>query len=106
MVEYCRSRNSKSQIPNIKWFDKPFDRLTVLSKVEGLTTLSQVEGQIQISNDPILKWFQEFSFGLQQRERLSMYITMVFYRQERTQKMSIVILKPRHTVSCGLSSHF
>ena len=25
-------------------FDKPFDRLTVLSKVEGLTTLSKVEG--------------------------------------------------------------
>jgi hypothetical protein len=23
------------------WFDRPFDRLTVLSKVEGLTTLSQ-----------------------------------------------------------------
>jgi hypothetical protein len=40
---------------NIKWFDKPFDRLTVLSRVEGLTTLSlpveslkveRVEGQI------------------------------------------------------------
>jgi hypothetical protein len=29
-----------------KWFDKPFDRLTVLSEVEGLTTLSPVEGQI------------------------------------------------------------
>jgi hypothetical protein len=25
--------------------NKPFDRLTVLSEVEGLTTLSQVEGQ-------------------------------------------------------------
>jgi hypothetical protein len=25
-------------------FDRPFDRLTVLSKVEGLTTLSRVEG--------------------------------------------------------------
>jgi len=43
---------------NIKWFDKPFDRLTVLSKVEGLTTLSQpveslkverVEGQITMT---------------------------------------------------------
>jgi hypothetical protein len=42
-----------------KWFDKPFDRLTVLSKVEGLTTLSQpveslkverVEGQYPNSN--------------------------------------------------------
>jgi hypothetical protein len=42
-------RNSKSQIPNIKWFDKPFDRLTVLGKVEGLTTLSQVEGQITMT---------------------------------------------------------
>jgi hypothetical protein len=35
---------------NNKWFDKPFDRLTVLSKVEGLTTLSPVEGQISNSN--------------------------------------------------------
>jgi hypothetical protein len=43
---------------NPKWFDKPFDRLTVLSKVEGLTTLSQpveslmverVEGQISMT---------------------------------------------------------
>jgi hypothetical protein len=34
---------------NTKWFDKPFDRLTVLSKVEGLTTLSQVEGQITMT---------------------------------------------------------
>ncbi|MGD8984669.1 MAG: hypothetical protein PVI53_11620 [Desulfobacteraceae bacterium] len=25
-------------------FDRPFDRLTVLSKVEGLTVLSRVEG--------------------------------------------------------------
>jgi hypothetical protein len=42
---------------NIKWFDKPFDRLTVLSNVDGLTTLSQpveslkverVEGQIKM----------------------------------------------------------
>jgi len=41
-----------------KWFDKPFDRLTVLSRVEGLTTLSQpveslkverVEGQITMT---------------------------------------------------------
>jgi hypothetical protein len=35
---YCL--NPKIQIPNYKWFDRPFDRLTVLSKVEGLTTLS------------------------------------------------------------------
>ncbi|MCG6945298.1 MAG: hypothetical protein LJE87_08110 [Deltaproteobacteria bacterium] len=27
------------------WFDRPFDRLTVLSKVEGLTILSEVEGE-------------------------------------------------------------
>jgi hypothetical protein len=27
------------------WFDRPFDRLTVLSKVEGLTTLSEAEGE-------------------------------------------------------------
>jgi hypothetical protein len=40
------TKNSKSQITNNKWFDRPFDRLTVLSNVEGLTTLSNVEGQI------------------------------------------------------------
>ena len=34
---------------NFKWFDKPFDRLTVLSKVEGLTTLSQSKGKSQIT---------------------------------------------------------
>ena len=27
------------------WFDVPFDRLVVLSNVEGLTTLSKVEGE-------------------------------------------------------------
>jgi hypothetical protein len=27
------------------WFDRPFDRLTVLSIAEGLTTLSEVEGE-------------------------------------------------------------
>jgi len=59
-------KNSKHQKPNLKWFDKPFDRLTVLSRVEGLTTLSQpveslkverVEGQIpmtQIQNSTLL----------------------------------------------------
>ncbi len=31
------------------WFDRPFDRLTVLSKVEGLTTLSKVEGLTTLS---------------------------------------------------------
>jgi len=40
----------KFQITNANWFDKPFDRLTVLSKVEGLTTtLSQVEWQITMT---------------------------------------------------------
>ena len=39
----------KHQKTNLKWFDKPFDRLTVQSKVEGLTTLSQVEGQITMT---------------------------------------------------------
>jgi hypothetical protein len=40
------------------WFDRPFDKLTVLSKVEGLTTLSEVEGESskfarnQITLDP------------------------------------------------------
>jgi hypothetical protein len=42
-------KNNKYQITKTKWFDKPFDRLTVLSKVEGLTTLSQVEGQITMT---------------------------------------------------------
>jgi hypothetical protein len=27
------------------WFDRPFDSLTVLSNVDGLTTLSEVEGE-------------------------------------------------------------
>jgi hypothetical protein len=27
------------------WFDRPFDRLMVLSNVEGLTALSNVEGE-------------------------------------------------------------
>jgi hypothetical protein len=39
----------KHQNTNNKWFDKPFDRLTVLSEVEGLTTLSLVEGQIPMT---------------------------------------------------------
>ena len=41
--------NSKHQKTNIKWFDKPFDRLTVLSNVEGLTALSNVEGLTTLS---------------------------------------------------------
>jgi hypothetical protein len=39
VLEFWRNRNSKSQISNIKWFDK-------------LTTLSQVEGQITMTNPP------------------------------------------------------
>jgi hypothetical protein len=41
----------KFQITNHKYqmVRQPFDRLTVLSKVEGLTTLSQVEGQITMT---------------------------------------------------------
>jgi hypothetical protein len=30
------------------WFDEPFDRLTVLSKVEGLATLSIAEGESSV----------------------------------------------------------
>ena len=30
------------------WFDVPFDRLMVLSSVEGLTTLSGVEGESRV----------------------------------------------------------
>jgi len=41
------SLNSKLEARNPKWFDRPFDRLTVLSEVEGLTILSKVEGQYQ-----------------------------------------------------------
>ena len=42
--------NSKLEYRNSKSFDQPFDRPTVLSKVEGSTTLSEVEGQIPNSN--------------------------------------------------------
>jgi hypothetical protein len=58
-VEFFNGENSKHQLTNNKWFDEPFDRLTVLSSVEGLTTLSQpveslkverVEGQYPNSN--------------------------------------------------------
>ena len=42
---FCLRRNSKSEARNSKWFDQPFDRLKVPSRVEGLTTLSHVEGQ-------------------------------------------------------------
>jgi len=53
--------NSKHQKPNFKRFDKPFDRLTVLSKVEGLTALSQIEGQIPMTNPPELSRFPVFT---------------------------------------------
>ncbi len=57
--------HSKSQITNNKWFDKPFDRLTVLSRVEGLTTLSQVEGQITMTTIHNPKPVYEFGdFGM------------------------------------------
>jgi len=43
------TKNSKSQIANIKWFDK-------------LTTLSQVEGQITMSKIQNLFW--SFDIGI------------------------------------------
>ncbi len=39
----------KSEALNPKRFGKPFDRLTVLSRVEGLTALSKFEGQIRMT---------------------------------------------------------
>jgi sterol desaturase/sphingolipid hydroxylase (fatty acid hydroxylase superfamily) len=81
-LQAAKLLNPKSQNTNIKWFDKPFDRLTVLSSVEGLTTLSLVEGQItmtEIQNiKPVLvieklrfeiylqfgAWYLEFCFFL------------------------------------------
>ena len=50
-TEDFRCPIKKSQITKHKYqrFDEPFDRLTVLSRVEGLTTLSQVEGQITMT---------------------------------------------------------
>ena len=54
---YQSHEKFKHQNTNFKWFDQPFDRLTVLSRVEGLTTLSQVEGQIpmtEIQNSKLL----------------------------------------------------
>jgi hypothetical protein len=43
---------SNHQRPNLKWSDKPFGRLTVLSNVEGLTTLSRAKGQIPMIHPP------------------------------------------------------
>ena len=45
--------NPKFETRSTKWFGKPFGRLTVLSKVEGLTTLSPVERQIQKTKIPM-----------------------------------------------------
>ena len=44
LIDYKDELSFKIQALNSKWFDKPFDRLTVLSRVEGLTTLSSIEG--------------------------------------------------------------
>jgi hypothetical protein len=38
-LKYCRNRNFKSQISNIKWFDK----LTTLSLVEGQITMIKIQ---------------------------------------------------------------
>jgi hypothetical protein len=37
-------QSTKHPKTHSKWFHTPYDRLTVLSVVEGLNTLSQVEG--------------------------------------------------------------
>ncbi len=42
------------------WFDRPFDRLTVLSKVEGLTTLSGVEGESRTARG---RWMPDHGFA-------------------------------------------
>jgi len=41
-------------------FDKPFDKLTVLSKVEGLTVLSKVEGLTALSKAERLRCASSF----------------------------------------------
>ena len=41
-------------------FDKPFDKLTVLSKVEGLTVLSKVEGLMAPSKVEGLRYPSSF----------------------------------------------
>ncbi len=38
------------------WFDRPFDRLMVLSDVDGLTTLSGVEGESRLFPYVRLTW--------------------------------------------------
>jgi hypothetical protein len=39
-IRYSKGLSQNANLP----FGRPFDRLTVLSKVEGLTALSKVEG--------------------------------------------------------------
>jgi hypothetical protein len=48
-------KRDKSEARNPKWFDKPIDRLTVLSRVEGLTTLSPVARQYLMTKIQILQ---------------------------------------------------
>ena len=43
VLEYWKKRNCKSQIPNIKWFDK----LTTLSLVEGQITMTEIQNPKQ-----------------------------------------------------------
>jgi hypothetical protein len=50
--------STKFESRNSKWFDRPFDRLTVLSRVEGLTTLRKVKGQITMI---VAKWVSNFT---------------------------------------------
>ena len=40
------------------WFDEPFDRITVLSRVEGLTTLSIAEGESSVA---LMFWTPAFA---------------------------------------------
>ncbi len=42
----------------------PFDRLTVLSKVEGLTTQSQIEGQYRITKILMIQTGSKIAFVL------------------------------------------
>ncbi len=44
-------RPGRAETRSTKWFGQAFDRLMVLSKVEGLTTLSPVEKQIRMTPD-------------------------------------------------------
>ena len=46
------------------WFDRPFDRLTVLSNVEGLTTLCKVEGE---SRKNVISWASAFEIAFNEQ---------------------------------------